>query len=91
MRRTESSPRGAIPFGTFSSRGDQELAGFEELAMPLSHSLYNFARWLAHDGHDAEDLMLKVSELLANCGLRDVKLAASFAESSKVSDGAEVA
>jgi RNA polymerase sigma-70 factor (ECF subfamily) len=57
MRRTESSPRGAIPFGTLSSRGDQELAAFEELAMPLSHSLYNFARWLAHDGHDAEDLV----------------------------------
>jgi len=25
--------------------------------MPLSHSLYNFACWLAHDGHDAEDLV----------------------------------
>jgi DNA-directed RNA polymerase specialized sigma24 family protein len=25
--------------------------------MPLSHSLYNFARWLARDGHDAEDLV----------------------------------
>src|ERR1700733_16001735 len=57
MRRTESSPRGAIPFGTLSSRGDQTLAGFEELAMPLSHSLYNFARWLEHNGHDAEDLV----------------------------------
>src|SRR5271155_4516714 len=57
MRHTESSPRGAIPFGTLSSRGDQTLARFEELAMPLSHSLYNFARWLAHDGHDAEDLV----------------------------------
>jgi RNA polymerase sigma factor (sigma-70 family) len=57
MRHTESSPRGAIPFGTLSSRGDQTLAGFEELAVPLSHSLYNFARWLAHDGHDAEDLV----------------------------------
>jgi RNA polymerase sigma factor (sigma-70 family) len=57
MRRTESSPRGAIPFGTLSSRGDQTQARFEELAMPLSHSLYNFARWLARDGHDAEDLV----------------------------------
>jgi len=57
MRRIESSPREAIPFGTLSSRSDQTLAGFEELAMPLSHSLYNFARWLAHNGHDAEDLV----------------------------------
>jgi RNA polymerase sigma-70 factor (ECF subfamily) len=39
------------------SQGDQALARFEELAMPLSHSLYNFARWLAHNGHDAEDLV----------------------------------
>jgi RNA polymerase sigma-70 factor (ECF subfamily) len=33
------------------------LAGFEELAMPLFDSLYNFARWLAHDSNDAEDLV----------------------------------
>ena len=25
--------------------------------MPLSHSLYNFARWLAHNSNDAEDLV----------------------------------
>jgi|GEM_PF-343085 len=57
MRCIESSPHGEIPFGTLSSQGDQALARFEELAMPLSHSLYNFARWLAHNGHDAEDLV----------------------------------
>jgi RNA polymerase sigma-70 factor (ECF subfamily) len=33
------------------------LAGFEELAMPLFDSLYNFARWLVHDSNDAEDLV----------------------------------
>ena len=33
------------------------MAGFEELAMPLFDSLYNFARWLAHDSNDAEDLV----------------------------------
>jgi RNA polymerase sigma-70 factor, ECF subfamily len=33
------------------------LAGFEELAMPLFDSLYNFARWLARDSNDAEDLV----------------------------------
>ena len=57
MKRIESSPHAAIPFGTLSSQADPTLGGFEELAMPLSHSLYNFARWLAHDGHDAEDLV----------------------------------
>ena len=30
---------------------------FEELAMPLFDSLYNFARWLAHDREEAEDLV----------------------------------
>jgi RNA polymerase sigma-70 factor (ECF subfamily) len=33
------------------------LAGFEELAMPLFDSLYNFARWLVHGSNDAEDLV----------------------------------
>ena len=30
---------------------------FEELAMPLFDSLYNFARWLTHDTEEAEDLV----------------------------------
>ena len=57
MRQIERTPQGEIPFGTLSLHGDQALAGFEELAMPLSHSLYNFAHWLAHNQHDAEDLV----------------------------------
>jgi RNA polymerase sigma factor (sigma-70 family) len=57
MKRIESIPHGAIPFGTLSSRGDPTLGGFEKLAMPLSHSLYNFARWLARNGHEADDLV----------------------------------
>jgi RNA polymerase sigma factor (sigma-70 family) len=57
MRQIQCTPQGEIPFGTLSLQGDQALAGFEQLAMPLSHSLYNFARWLAHDQHDAEDLV----------------------------------
>ncbi|HVR27582.1 MAG TPA: sigma-70 family RNA polymerase sigma factor [Candidatus Polarisedimenticolia bacterium] len=44
-----------VGFGTSPSRGDQPL--FEELAMPLFDSLYNFARWLVHDSNDAEDLV----------------------------------
>ena len=33
------------------------MAGFEELAMPLFDSLYNFAGWLAQNQNDAEDLV----------------------------------
>jgi RNA polymerase sigma factor (sigma-70 family) len=44
-------------FGTASSHYDQPLVGFEELAMPLFDSLYNFARWIAHDSDDSEDLV----------------------------------
>jgi RNA polymerase sigma-70 factor, ECF subfamily len=36
--------------------GDQR-ASFEELATPLLKSLYNFARWLTRDTHEAEDLV----------------------------------
>ena len=32
-------------------------AEFEELALPLFDSLYNFAHWLAQDRHQAEDLV----------------------------------
>jgi RNA polymerase sigma-70 factor (ECF subfamily) len=46
-----------IGFGTSFSQDDQPLAGFEELAMPLFDSLYNFARWLVHNSNDAEDLV----------------------------------
>jgi RNA polymerase sigma-70 factor, ECF subfamily len=50
------SPRG-VRFGASSSQDDQPLAGFEELAMPLFDSLYNFASWLVHNSNDAEDLV----------------------------------
>jgi RNA polymerase sigma factor (sigma-70 family) len=40
-----------------SSSAQRDLAGFEELAMPLFDSLYNFARWLVHNQTDAEDLV----------------------------------
>ena len=30
---------------------------FEQLAMPLFDSLYNFARWLTRDQSEAEDLV----------------------------------
>ena len=57
MSRIGLGSQGMVRFGASSSRDDQPLAGFEELAMPLFDSLYNFARWLAHDSNDAEDLV----------------------------------
>jgi len=50
-------PQGMVRFGTSSAQDDKSLAGFEELAMPLFDSLYNFARWLVHNQNDAEDLV----------------------------------
>jgi RNA polymerase sigma-70 factor (ECF subfamily) len=47
MRSPEFSPEGV----------EGTLVRFEELAMPLFHSLYNFARWLAQNPNDAEDLV----------------------------------
>ena len=44
-----------IRFGT--SQNDRPAAAFEELAVPLFDSLYNFARWLVHNSSDAEDLV----------------------------------
>ncbi len=57
MRRIGFGPHGMLRFGTSSSQEDKSLAGFEELAMPLFDSLYNFARWLTHNSNDAEDLV----------------------------------
>jgi RNA polymerase sigma-70 factor (ECF subfamily) len=52
-----SGLREMVGFGISSSQDDQPWAGFEELAMPLFDSLYNFARWLVHNSNDAEDLV----------------------------------
>jgi RNA polymerase sigma-70 factor (ECF subfamily) len=46
-----------VGFGTSPSQDDKSSAEFEELAMPLFDSLYNFARWLVHNQNDAEDLV----------------------------------
>ena len=44
---------------TYGAVSDENLLGssFEELAMPLFDSLYNFARWLTHNREEAEDLV----------------------------------
>jgi RNA polymerase sigma-70 factor, ECF subfamily len=51
------SSQGMARFGSSSSLDDRPSAGFEELAMPLFDSLYNFASWLVHDKSNAEDLV----------------------------------
>jgi RNA polymerase sigma factor (sigma-70 family) len=57
MRRLGFSPESIVRFGISSSHQDKALDGFEELAMPLFDSLYNFAYWLVHNQSDAEDLV----------------------------------
>jgi RNA polymerase sigma factor (sigma-70 family) len=57
MRRIGLGLQGIVGFGTSSSQDDKSSPGFEELAMPLFDSLYNFARWLVHNQNDAEDLV----------------------------------
>jgi len=57
MTRFGFGAQGMVLLGTSSSQDDKSLAGFEELAMPLFDSLYNFARWLVRNQSDAEDLV----------------------------------
>src|SRR5580692_9249229 len=57
MKSIGSGLQGVVGFRTPSSLNNESLAGFEELAMPLLDSLYNFARWLVHNQNDAEDLV----------------------------------
>src|SRR6201987_1009718 len=57
MRRIGFDSQGMVQFGASTSQGNPPLAGFEELAMPLFDSLYNFASWLAHNQSNVEDLV----------------------------------
>jgi RNA polymerase sigma-70 factor, ECF subfamily len=57
MMRSEVGSEGVGRSGASDAQGDQPLAGFEELAMPLFDPLYNFARWLVRNSSDAEDLV----------------------------------
>jgi RNA polymerase sigma factor (sigma-70 family) len=57
MKSIGSGLQRMIEFGASSAQVDQSLAGFEELALPMFDSLYNFARWLVHNQNDAEDLV----------------------------------
>jgi len=53
----EYSPQHESPFAAQPTHSDHAKPLFEDLATPLLFSLYNFAWWLAHNQHDAEDLV----------------------------------
>jgi RNA polymerase sigma-70 factor (ECF subfamily) len=57
MKHLGFGPQRMVGFGISSSPEEKSMPEFEELAMPLFDSLYNFARWLVHDQNDAEDLV----------------------------------
>ena len=57
MRRIGFGSQGMVRFGASLCQDGPPLAGFEELAMPLFDSLYNFASWLVYDKSNVEDLV----------------------------------
>jgi RNA polymerase sigma-70 factor, ECF subfamily len=57
MRQSAWTPLRTVGSGTGFSQGDQAVAEFEELALPMVNSVYNLARWLARNDPDAEDLV----------------------------------
>jgi len=57
MKSIGSGLHEMVGFGTSSSQDDRAVPAFEELAMPLFDSLYNFARWLVQNSNDAEDIV----------------------------------
>ena len=54
MSSPEFSPLGMVRCRPSS---EHDKARFEELAMPMFHSLYNLACWLAQNSNEAEDLV----------------------------------
>src|SRR6185369_14283169 len=57
MRRAGFGSQGMVRSAASFSEDDEPLPGFEELAMPLFDSLYNFAHWLVRKRSSAEDLV----------------------------------
>jgi len=56
MRQVGLGPRRALPLGSSLSQNDTS-SSFEQLALPLLDSAYNFAYWLAQNRDNAEDLV----------------------------------
>jgi hypothetical protein len=61
MKRMGFGSQEVAEFGASSSHDDQSSPGFEELAMPLFDSFYNFACWLVDPSNDAKDRSYKRS------------------------------
>src|SRR6202140_839823 len=57
MNSIEPGLREPVGLWSSNSQADQPSSEFEDLALPLFDSLYNFANWLAHNKSDAEDLV----------------------------------
>ena len=57
MKNVGSELKELVGFGASYPQENPPWVGFEELAMPQFDSLYNFARWIARDSNDAEDLV----------------------------------
>jgi RNA polymerase sigma-70 factor (ECF subfamily) len=53
----ESSSFETIPWKQAAREGDSQASAFEDLALPLLPSLYNFAFWLSRNATDAENLV----------------------------------
>ena len=76
VKVTLSDPE-TLPASRAASSSSNSLAVFEELAMPLLHPLYNFARWLTHNREDADDLVQE-TYLKALQGFSSFKLGTNF-------------
>jgi RNA polymerase sigma-70 factor (ECF subfamily) len=57
MKLGAFNPENTCRARTPSPESSDSLIVFEELAMPLLNPLYNFARWLARNREEAEDLV----------------------------------
>jgi len=57
MKRMASGSEEMVRFGATCSEGDQLLARFEEPALALFDSLYNFASWLVQNESETEHLV----------------------------------
>jgi RNA polymerase sigma-70 factor (ECF subfamily) len=77
MRRIGFGSQGRVRFGVSSPQDHPPLPGFEELAMPLFDSLYNFASWLVHNKGNAEDLV-QVTYLKALRGFASFQPGSNF-------------